>query len=256
MYRARAVQQLQEECKYNNIKKSVLDSNDTLLAAPIKRNNLLFLPEKKAQRKTASNVKMQHFEHAELYGQAFVVLDSRGEDLEEFFRHESSPYPPALSSEGSLNSCTKSDLLHYNLEATTSNTFSADEELVTPDSYDFIVIDGRVLIHSLPGITVQGKTFDSYFDSVFRPRVYHELQRFRRVDIIWDQHCALSIKGSTREKRGTGIRQRVSGTAKFPGNWKKFLANADNKKELFSFLSQKNKRRTVCRRQEFLHHCQ
>ena len=113
---------------------------------------------------------MQHYKHhAELHGQAFVVLDSHGGDLEEFLRHGPSPYPPALSSsEGSLNSCTKSHLLHYILQATTSNTISADEKLVTPDSYDFIIIDGGVLIHSLPGgTTVQGKTFDSDFDSVF-----------------------------------------------------------------------------------------
>ena len=36
--------------RYNNFKKSVLDSNDTLLTAPIKRkrNNLLMFYEKKA----------------------------------------------------------------------------------------------------------------------------------------------------------------------------------------------------------------
>ena len=47
------------------------------------------------------------------------------------------------------------------------------------------------------------------------------------------------MKGDAQEKRGTGIRQHASGTAKYPGNWQKFLANVDNKKELFSFLSQK-----------------
>lgn len=144
-----------------------------------------------------------------------------------------------MSSEGSLNSCTKSDLLVYILEAGTSSAISVDEELVAPDVYDFIIIDGGVLIHSLPGTTVQGKTFDSYFDKVFCPRVRHDLKRSTRVDIVWDQYRALTIKGGTREKRGTGIRQRISGTAKIPGNWQNFLANVDNKKELFSFLSKK-----------------
>ena len=41
------------------------------------------------------------------------------------------------------------------------------------------------------------------------------------------------------EKRGAGTRQRVTAAAKIPRNWQKFLADADNKKELFSFLSQK-----------------
>ena len=68
--------------QYNNFRESVLDSNDTLLTPPIKRNNLLLFHEKKTQKKTAIKQKMQHFKHhAELYGQAFVALDSRGGDL-------------------------------------------------------------------------------------------------------------------------------------------------------------------------------
>ena len=93
--------------------------------------------------------------------------------MEEFFQHESSPYPPALSSEGSLNSCTKLDLLVYIMEASTSSASSVDEELVAPDVCDFIIIDGGGLIHSLPGTNVIGMTFDSYFYKVFCPRVRH-----------------------------------------------------------------------------------
>lgn len=226
--------------QYNNFRQSVLDSNYIPLTAPIKRNNLLLFHEKKTQKKTAVKRKMQHFKrHAELYGQAFLVLDSRGGDLQKFFQHESSPYPPALSSEGSLNSCTKSDLLVYIMESSTSSAVSVQDELLAPDVYDFIIIDGGALIHSLPSATVQGKTFDSYFDKVFCPRVRHDLNRSTRVDIVWDQYHTLTIKGNTREKRGTGTRQRISGTAKIPGNWQNFLANIDNKKELFSFLSKK-----------------
>lgn len=91
------------------------------------------------------------------------------------------------------------------MESSTSSVVSVDEELVAPDVYDFIIIDGGVLIHSLPGTTVQGKTFDSYFDKVFCPRVRHDLKRSTRVDIVWDQYRALTIKGGTKEKRGTGI---------------------------------------------------
>lgn len=157
--------------------------------------------------------------------------------MEDFFCLESSPYPPALSCEGSLNSCTKSDLLFYILGNPKSGGISDSEEIVAPDLYDFIVIDGGALIHSLPGTTVQGKTFESYFDKVFCPRVQRDLKRSTRVDIVWDQYRALTIKGGTREKRGSGTRQRISGTAKVPRDWQAFLANEDNKTELFSFLS-------------------
>ena len=88
-------------------------------------------------------------------------------------------------------------------------------------------------------LTVQGKSFDEYFTNVFCPRILHELKRAARVDIVWDQYRTMTIKRATREKRGTGTRQRISGRAKVPGNWHHFLLNDDNKKELFSFLSTK-----------------
>jgi len=66
----------------------------------------------------------------------------------------------------------------------TNSAISVDEDLFAPGFYDFVIIDGRVLIHSLPGTTVQGKTFDSYFDKVFCPRVHHNFKRLTRVDIV------------------------------------------------------------------------
>ena len=193
---------------------------------------------RKLEKKTALKKKAQHFkQHAELYRQALTMLDSQGGNLEEFFRHESSSSPASLSSEGSINSCTKSDLLACIMEASASTGLSADEELVAPDDYGVIVIDGGALIHSLPGTTVQGKTFDECFTKVFCPRIQHELKRAARVDIIWDQYRAMSIKATTREKRGTGARQRVSASAKVPVNWQNFLTDPENRKELFSYLS-------------------
>ena len=56
--------------------------------------------------------------------------------------------------------------------------------------------------------------------------------------MVWDQNRAQTIEGGAREKRRRGTQERVSGTAKIPGNYQKFLANVYNKKELI-FLSQK-----------------
>lgn len=47
----------------------------------------------------------------------------------------------------------------------------------------------------------------------------------------------MSINGATQEKRVTGTRQHVSGTAEVLGNWQTFIENANSKKRLFSFLS-------------------
>ena len=226
------------EEQYDHFRKNVLDTNNVPLQAPIKKNKFLLFHEDKTQKKKAVHKKVQHFkQHTDLYGQAFIMLDSRGGNLAEFFRHESSSSPPALASEGSINSCKKSDLLACIMEASASTGLSADVELAAPDDYEVIIIDGGALIHSLPGTTVHGKTFAEYFTKVFYPRIRHELNRAARVDVVWDQYHSMSIKATTREKRGNGTRQRVSRSAKVPGNWQNFLSNAENKKELFSFLS-------------------
>lgn len=104
------------------------------------------------------------------------------------------------------------------MEASASTGLSSDAELVAPDDYGVIVIDGGALIHSLPGTTVQGKTFAEYFTKVFCPRIQHGLKRAARADIVWDQYRSMSVKATTREKRGKGTRQRVSGSAKVTGN--------------------------------------
>lgn len=83
---------------------------------------------------------------------------------------------------------------------------------------DTELVDNGALINSLSGTIVQGKTFADYFSEVFCPRIKHELKRAARVDIVWDQYRSMSIKATTRERRGKLTRQRVSGSAKVPGN--------------------------------------
>ena len=56
-----------------------------------------------------------------------------------------------------------------------NDTVSLDEKLVEPDIYNFIAIDDEALIHSVPGKTVQGKTFDSNVVNIFLPRVCQNL---------------------------------------------------------------------------------
>ena len=47
------------------------------------------------------------------------------------------------------------------------------------------------------------------------------------------------FKRREREKRGAGARRKVSGQAKIPVNWMRFLRNSNNKTELFQFLTEK-----------------
>ena len=48
-----------------------------------------------------------------------------------------------------------------------------------------------------------------------------------------------SLKESTREKRGKGMRRKVSSRAKLPRNWMDFLRDQNNKKKLFALLTSK-----------------
>ena len=65
------------------------------------------------------------------------------------------------------------------------------------------------------------------------------LQNCDRIDIVWDLYKASSLKESTRQKRGRGIRRKVSGEAKLPANFQDFLRDVKNKEELFNFLTMK-----------------
>ena len=109
--------------QFKDFNTNVLESTNVKLEAPIKRNNLILFTETTKRKPAAVHGRVQHFkEQADLFGKAFLVLESRGGNLTEFFRHESAIYPPALSSRGKMNSCTKSDLLNCILDAdTTSN---------------------------------------------------------------------------------------------------------------------------------------
>ena len=80
-------------------------------------------------------------------------------------------------------------------------------------------------------------TFEVYAVKVFLPFINQQLENADRVDIVWDTYLSSSIKGFAREKRGKGVRRKVSGSNKIPGKWQEFLQDSDNKQELFAFLS-------------------
>lgn len=45
------------------------------------------------------------------------------------------------------------------------------------------------------------------------------------------------LNNTTREKRGKGLRQRVTAAGKLPRNWQSFLRSSENKVGLFHFLA-------------------
>ncbi|KAK1893790.1 putative pseudouridine transporter, partial [Dissostichus eleginoides] len=106
-----------------------------------------------------------------------------------------------------------------------------------PGTFDMKVLDGAAVVHFLS--TTNITTFDEYASCVFGPDIMKLLKTSERVDVVWDTYITRSIKESTREKRGKGIRRKVAGQNKLPRNWPDFLRDPMNKQELFTFLSSK-----------------
>ena len=55
-----------------------------------------------------------------------------------------------------------------------------------------------------PGTGVEGKMFGEYLKNIFKLRILHDLERAKWVNVVWYDYRELTIKGSTREKCGTG----------------------------------------------------
>ena len=163
-----------------------------------------------------------------LFSCLYISCQTRSGDLETFFMHENQATPPSLSLGGKLRLGNKADLLScLGLEEVQSTcTLAVDAKL----------LDGAAVIQMLNRGTAQ--TFQQYSDLVFLPYISNQLTTARRVDIVWDVYIPDSLKGSTREKRGKGVRRRVAPSTQIPKNWKDFLRVDENKTELFKFLSQ------------------
>ncbi len=58
-----------------------------------------------------------------------------------------------------------------------------------------------------------------------------------RIDIVCDTYGSDSLNVETREKRGKGVRRKVSQSTKLPTNFVGFLQDDKNKEELLEMLS-------------------
>lgn len=164
-----------------------------------------------------------------LFSQLYIALQTRKGDIREFFSHEVHKYPPSISEYGRIRlPSSKSDLL---------KCFAQTGNATLPDHFDCKILDGAVIVHSLP--ITDATTFDQYAERVFIPHIVRQLGESKRVDIVWDDYRPDSLKESTREKRGKGVRRKVSGQTKLPSKWFEFLRDPLNKSELFAFLTSK-----------------
>ena len=215
--------------QYNNYNKTVIVDRTHSIHEPIKHNSLpLFrCPTPKTKSKQAGQISMLKDDVA-LFSRLYIATQHREGDLSTFFEHENHPYPPSLSDRGKLRLGKKSDLL---------NVLAQKTQPEPPATFDVKVLDGAAVVHFLSPTNIT--TFEEYASCVFIPHIMKHLWTSKRVDVVWDTYFPSSLKESTREKRGKGIRRKVSGQNKLPGNWPDFPRDPKNKEELFTFISGK-----------------
>jgi len=218
------------KAQYEKYVKEVIIDRTTSIHQSIKKNNLpLFkrpnLKETSKAKDQIANLKSD----CNLFGHLYIASKFRDGNLEEFFSHENHPWPPALSVQGKLNLPNKkSELLHL---------LDKGSSPQVPSYFHCKIFDGTAIVHALP--YHQASSFGEYGDKVFLPWVNQQLIGTDRIDIVWDTYREDSIKESTREKRGKGIRRKVGESTKLPRNFQDFLRHGKNKEELFHLLTRK-----------------
>ena len=212
---------------YDKYVEERLNKRSKPITDTIQRCNLSLFgtPEKRQSRKTGNQVADLKSD-CRLFSRLYIACQAREGNLEEFFKHENSSSPPALSCHGKMRTGQKSKLITC-VEVSTK---------VERPPVDAVVLDGAAIVNMLP--PGKCKTFKEYAETVFLPYIVNfRAQNVKRIDLVWDRYLENSLKQGTREARGTGTRRRVCDNAAIPLNWKSFLRLDDNKKELFQYLT-------------------
>lgn len=215
--------------QYNNFVKERLTECNVPITEVLSKNKLALFSSPPV--KCPSKQKMQVTalkSDCNLFSRLYIACQTRNGDLDTFFMHENQSTPPSLSLRGKIRLGTKADLLHCleleEIQETNAPVVNAK------------FFDGAAVVHMLhPG------TATTFADEVFTSYISSQLESVERVDIVWDVYVADSLKSTTREKRGKGVRRRVAPTTAIPHNWMDFLRVDENKTDTMSSASQLKK---------------
>ncbi len=191
--------------QFNSYFQSVLIDCTRSIREPIKKNNLCLFKCPKSKSKTKRSKTVEGLKcDVSLFSRLYIVAKDRDIDMANFFRHENQPFPPSLSEYGRLRFSKKSDLM---------SVLPTSNECEVPSFFDAMAMDGAAIVHILPTTSIT--SFDEYADLVFLPYLSKQLEKCARLDVIWDTYVADSIKASTRQSRGKGMRRKVAGKTRY-----------------------------------------
>jgi hypothetical protein len=138
-----------------------------------------------------------------------------------------SPIPWALATPDGLPAKTEKSVLMHKMEnpavIITTNRNTLKE----------VVIDGNAMFHSLNNIP---ETFGQLTDKIFEL-----LPPANRIHFVTDCYRAKSIKYPERKRRGSTKTKPLllrGQSTKTPRDWKSFLSNDDNKRNLITLLKE------------------
>ena len=139
----------------------------------------------------------------------------------DFFSHENSIFPPALTKNGLMYHGTKHEIL---------DCITPDGQNVSRPQTTAAIIEGSVMVQlNRPKNYLN---FLEYCDNIIIPYISTYLRNHNRVDVVYYIYKKYSLKPATRDKRGTGIRRPVNLTTKIPNNWASFLRVDMTKKSI------------------------
>ena len=168
-----------------------LIKKEIVTTLPKKRNELSLFNSTLSQVASKSE-KMQLKKDRKLFAQVCISTQVHRGDIQELFIHETRREPPALSKNGQIRSGNKADYLPC---------LRNDANLTTDDqATKAAILDSTVVVNMLkPGNT---KTFEEYARNIFVPAIDVQVQKFKRTDIVFDVYKKVSLKSTTRKKRG------------------------------------------------------
>ena len=188
----RSLEKVGTEC-YHSFKKKVLEDRIVSIDEPIKRNNLSLPKNPRVTIKAKQKGKVRFLQNnVELFGQLY--LSHRESDRDEFFSHESGPFPPSISENGSMHfSPSKSDLLKC-------LPLQSEASVSIPKTSDCVILDGAAIVHFLSPDKALA-TFQNYAKRCFIPYLVNMLQNCERLDVVFDLHRKQLKELSSRKAR-------------------------------------------------------
>ena len=146
---------------------------------------------------------------------------------EEVLSHESSPYPPTLTTKGSMFHCCKSDIL---------KVIAPDDVRYKdpPDSPTTIILDAPVIIQQRKPNGCD--TIRDYVDKIIWPELLDLFEKYDRIEWVSDIWSKTNIKSALRDSRGAGRTRIVDANTKIPKDWREFMQDEENKTQLFPVI--------------------